>query len=78
VSASAVAASAASIVPHALDRAEIAEVLAHWKEAALRSADAGYDIIDVHAARGYLIHQFLSPLINQRADGYGACGCVSK
>ena len=71
ISASAVAASPASIVPHALDRAEISAVLAHWKEAALRAADAGYDIIEVHAAHGYLIHQFLSPLTNQRTDAYG-------
>ncbi len=71
VSASAVPASATSIVPHALDRHEIRAVVAHWREAALRAADAGYDIIEVHAAHGYLIHQFLSPLTNQRDDAYG-------
>jgi 2,4-dienoyl-CoA reductase-like NADH-dependent reductase (Old Yellow Enzyme family) len=71
VSASAVPASATSIVPRALERAEITAVVAHWREAALRAADAGYDIIEVHAAHGYLIHQFLSPVTNQRDDAYG-------
>ncbi|HYK12837.1 MAG TPA: NADH:flavin oxidoreductase/NADH oxidase [Burkholderiales bacterium] len=71
VSASAVPASATSIVPRALERAEISAVVAHWREAALRAADAGYDIIEVHAAHGYLIHQFLSPVTNQRDDAYG-------
>ena len=71
VSASAVPASATSIVPRALERAEIGAVVAHWRDAALRAADAGYDIIEVHAAHGYLIHQFLSPVTNQRDDAYG-------
>ena len=71
VSASAVPASATAIVPHALDRDEIRALIAHWREAALRAADAGYDIIEVHAAHGYLIHQFLSPVTNQRGDAYG-------
>ncbi len=71
VSASAVPASATSIVPQALDRSEIGALVAHWREAALRAANAGYDIIEVHAAHGYLIHQFLSPVTNQRNDAYG-------
>ena len=71
VSASAVPASATSAVPHALDRAEIGALVAHWRDAALHAADAGYDIIEVHAAHGYLIHQFLSPVTNQRTDAYG-------
>jgi 2,4-dienoyl-CoA reductase-like NADH-dependent reductase (Old Yellow Enzyme family) len=54
-----------------VDRSDIPEVIAHWREAALRALDAGYDIIEVHAAHGYLIHQFLSPLSNQRTDDYG-------
>jgi len=71
VSASAVAASVTSPVPHALDRDEIGALIAHWREAAVRAADAGYDVIEVHAAHGYLIHQFLSPVTNQRNDAYG-------
>ena len=71
VSASALPASEQAPVPHALDRGEIRDVIAHWREAALRAVDAGYDIIEVHAAHGYLIHQFLSPLANRRDDAYG-------
>jgi 2,4-dienoyl-CoA reductase-like NADH-dependent reductase (Old Yellow Enzyme family) len=71
VSASAVPASEASPVPHALDREEIGVLVAHWREAATRARDAGYDIIEVHAAHGYLIHQFLSPVTNLRTDAYG-------
>jgi 2,4-dienoyl-CoA reductase-like NADH-dependent reductase (Old Yellow Enzyme family) len=71
VSASAIAASETAPVPHALDRDEIRALVAHWREAAVRAADAGYDIIEVHAAHGYLIHQFLSPVTNQRNDAYG-------
>jgi 2,4-dienoyl-CoA reductase-like NADH-dependent reductase (Old Yellow Enzyme family) len=57
--------------PHALDRDEISEHVACWREAALRTAEAGYDIVEVHAAHGYLLHQFLSPLTNRRNDAYG-------
>ena len=71
VSASEVPASEQAPVPHALDRNEIGEVVGHWREAASRAVDAGYDIIEVHAAHGYLIHQFLSPLANRRTDAYG-------
>lgn len=70
VSSSAVPASAAAPLPHELSKAEIAEVVAHWREAALRASDAGYDVVEIHGAHGYLIHQFLSPLVNRRTDGY--------
>jgi 2,4-dienoyl-CoA reductase-like NADH-dependent reductase (Old Yellow Enzyme family) len=70
VSASAIAAAETSPVPHSLDRDEIKAVVGHWREAALRALDAGYDIIEVHAAHGYLIHQFLSPVTNRRDDAY--------
>jgi len=71
VSASALPASETAPVPHALDLAEIRDVVRAWREAALRALDAGYDVIEVHAAHGYLIHQFLSPLANRRTDAYG-------
>jgi 2,4-dienoyl-CoA reductase-like NADH-dependent reductase (Old Yellow Enzyme family) len=71
VSASAVPASEQAPAPHALDRSEIARVIESWREAAERALAAGYDLIEVHAAHGYLIHQFLSPLANHRDDGYG-------
>jgi 2,4-dienoyl-CoA reductase-like NADH-dependent reductase (Old Yellow Enzyme family) len=71
VSASALPMNAQAPVPHALDRDEIRRHVESWREAALRSADAGYDIVEVHAAHGYLLHQFLSPLVNRRDDAYG-------
>ncbi len=58
-------------VPHALTPAEIRGTLAAWREATLRTLEAGFDLIEIHGAHGYLIHQFLSPLANQRTDGYG-------
>jgi 2,4-dienoyl-CoA reductase-like NADH-dependent reductase (Old Yellow Enzyme family) len=57
--------------PAALDRAEIGKVIGAWRDAALRSLDAGFDILEIHGAHGYLIHQFLSPLVNRRTDAYG-------
>lgn len=71
VSSSAVPTSANDPAPHSLTLAEIKEVIAQWRVAALRAADAGYDVLEIHAAHGYLIHQFLSPLVNHRSDGYG-------
>jgi 2,4-dienoyl-CoA reductase-like NADH-dependent reductase (Old Yellow Enzyme family) len=50
---------------------DIQEMIGVWREAALRSVDAGFDICEIHGAHGYLIHQFLSPLANQRNDAYG-------
>ena len=58
-------------LPHAMDRDDIRNNLADWREATQRSIDAGYDICEIHGAHGYLIHQFLSPVSNQRTDGYG-------
>jgi 2,4-dienoyl-CoA reductase-like NADH-dependent reductase (Old Yellow Enzyme family) len=58
-------------VPTALDAAGIARVVADFRAAAQRARDAGFDVIELHGAHGYLIHQFLSPLSNARTDGYG-------
>jgi len=57
--------------PKELSQVEIAEVVAAFGSAAARAAGAGFDVVEVHAAHGYLLHQFLSPLSNQRVDEYG-------
>ncbi|MEM1384141.1 MAG: NADH:flavin oxidoreductase/NADH oxidase [Pseudomonadota bacterium] len=58
-------------VPHALSSVEIAQIVAAFGAAARRCEAAGFDVLDVHAAHGYLIHSFLSPVANKRTDGYG-------
>ena len=57
--------------PHALTKSEISELVNAFKEAAVRSVKAGFDVIEIHAAHGYLISQFLSSLSNVRTDEYG-------
>ncbi len=57
--------------PKAMDTDDIKIVLDAWREATRRSMDAGYDILEIHGAHGYLIHQFLSPVSNHRNDAYG-------
>jgi 2,4-dienoyl-CoA reductase-like NADH-dependent reductase (Old Yellow Enzyme family) len=57
--------------PAALDAAGIAKVIADFSAATRRSLEAGFRVIEIHAAHGYLLHEFLSPLSNRRDDQYG-------
>lgn len=57
--------------PQALDQAGIDKVIADFRAATVRALAAGYQVIEIHAAHGYLLHEFLSPLSNQRTDHYG-------
>jgi 2,4-dienoyl-CoA reductase-like NADH-dependent reductase (Old Yellow Enzyme family) len=58
-------------VPREMTKYEIEELISNYASAAERAVDAGVDVVEIHAAHGYLIHQFLSPLTNRRSDGYG-------
>ncbi|MBM3395080.1 MAG: hypothetical protein FJY37_10675 [Betaproteobacteria bacterium] len=68
---SALASDASSPVPCALSRAEIVDAADAWGKAAARAHAAGYDMVEIHGAHGFLIHEFLSPVANQRGDEYG-------
>lgn len=60
-----------SPVPEALDREGLQAITQAFADAAQRSIEAGFKVIELHAAHGYLLHEFLSPLSNQRQDEYG-------
>jgi 2,4-dienoyl-CoA reductase-like NADH-dependent reductase (Old Yellow Enzyme family) len=57
--------------PIALDQAGIQKVISDFKSATQRAVRAGFEVVEIHAAHGYLLHQFLSPLSNFRTDEYG-------
>ncbi len=59
------------IPPLALDQNGIAHVIDQFKQSAKRAKEAGFKVLEIHAAHGYLIHEFLSPLTNKRTDEYG-------
>jgi 2,4-dienoyl-CoA reductase-like NADH-dependent reductase (Old Yellow Enzyme family) len=58
-------------VPRPATADGLADVASSFRTAALRAREAGFDVAEIHAAHGYLIHQFLSPLVNSRTDDYG-------
>jgi 2,4-dienoyl-CoA reductase-like NADH-dependent reductase (Old Yellow Enzyme family) len=57
--------------PGAMTPEDIEDVVQAWGSAARRALEAGYEVVEVHAAHGYLLHSFLSPLSNTRTDSYG-------
>jgi 2,4-dienoyl-CoA reductase-like NADH-dependent reductase (Old Yellow Enzyme family) len=71
VAPSAIAPDASSPAPRALDESGLQRIQRAFRDAAQRAVRAGFDVMELHSAHGYLLHQFLSPLSNQRDDGYG-------
>ncbi|MDW8848094.1 alkene reductase [Erwinia sp. MMLR14_017] len=61
----------ATSTPRALEVNEIAEVVNDFRQAVTNAREADFDLVELHSAHGYLIHQFLSPASNQRTDSYG-------
>jgi 2,4-dienoyl-CoA reductase-like NADH-dependent reductase (Old Yellow Enzyme family) len=60
-------------LPIAMDVEMIQNVIQQFQDAASRALNAGYEVLEIHAAHGYLIHEFYSPLSNFRSDEYGGC-----
>ena len=71
VSASAERFNATDKIPTALEISGIEKVKADFKSATVRALKAGFKVVEIHAAHGYLLHQFLSPISNRRTDAYG-------
>lgn len=61
----------ATSTPRALEQDEIAGVVNDFRQAVINAREADFDLVELHSAHGYLIHQFLSPASNQRTDAYG-------
>jgi len=59
------------IAPHALSADELKSLAGQWGDAAKRAIEAGFEIVEIHNAHGYLVHQFLSPISNKRNDAFG-------
>ena len=76
VAPSAIGSSETEPIPRALSFGEIQKTIENWSEAARRANEAGFEVLEIHAAHGYLLHQFLSPKANLRTDEYG--GSESK
>ncbi|WP_411345395.1 NADPH dehydrogenase NamA [Paenibacillus sp. WLX1005] len=57
--------------PKEMTREDIVQIIQRYQDAAIRVQKAGFDVIEIHAAHGYLLNQFLSPLTNHRTDEYG-------
>jgi 2,4-dienoyl-CoA reductase-like NADH-dependent reductase (Old Yellow Enzyme family) len=57
--------------PHELTAKELSGIALHWASAARRAIEAGFQVVEIHAAHGYLLHQFYSPISNTRSDEYG-------
>lgn len=60
-----------SNIPNELTRDDIANIIISFQNAARRTKEAGFDGVEIHAAHGYLLHQFFSPLTNKRTDEFG-------
>lgn len=71
VAPSAIAPDDATPEPRALSHGEVTDMVAIWGQAVRRCHEAGFEVIEIHAAHGYLLHQFLSPAANRRTDEYG-------
>lgn len=71
VAPSAIPFDSAETAPAALDKTGINRITEQFKATTIRAKQAGFKVVEIHAAHGYLIHQFLSPLSNNRTDEYG-------
>ncbi len=71
VAPSAVAFNEGDPVPHALSKTEISDITQAFINTARRALKAGFEVLELHSAHGYLLHEFLSPLANHRRDEYG-------